>query len=130
MLEIMLAVRPRWLQLILSGIKDVELRKSRPRTAEPFLVDLYETKSYGGRGAVVGRCLCYCVARVKDLSEMAALQENSCVSTADMLQYSGQRHLCAWYLADIEQFSAQRLLSEYGISRAPQSWCYVKEGAK
>ena len=91
------------------------------------MVDLYETKSNGGKGMVVGRCLCYCVARVKDLSEMSALQEKSCVSTADMLQYSGQRNLCVWYLAAIEKFKEPRRLSEYGLVHAPQSWCYLEK---
>jgi predicted transcriptional regulator len=75
------------LRLIFRGMKSVELRKSRPRTTKPFLVDLYETKSDSGCGAVVGQCLCYCVARVTDLSEMIALQNSSCVTVAEMRKY-------------------------------------------
>ena len=124
----MLAVCPKWLRLIFRGMKSTELRLSRPSTAEPFLVDLYETKSDSGRGAVVGQCMCYITARVTDPSQMAALQESSCVTTAEMRKYSAQRHICAWYLAKVQKFKEPRQLSEYGISHAPQSWCYVKEG--
>lgn len=130
MVEVMLAVRPKWLQLIFRGMKSTEIRKSIPNTAEPFLVDLYETKSDSGSGMVIGRCICYLTARVTDPSQMAALQDSSCVSAADMRRYSRQRHICVWYLAEVEHFKEPRRLTEYGISHAPQSWCYVKEGKK
>ena len=128
MLEVMLAVRPKWMRLIFRGMKSTELRLSKPNTAEPFLVDLYETKSDSGRGAVVGQCLCYLAARVTNPSEMTALQGSSCVTAADMRKYSAQRHISAWYLAEVKKFKEPRQLSEYGIAHAPQSWCYVKEG--
>lgn len=127
-IKVMLAVRPKWLRLIFRGMKDVELRKNMPNTAEPFLVYLYETKSQGGRGAVIGQCLCYCAARVAGPSEMTELQKSSCVTFAEMLEYSPQRHICAWYLGEVKKFKEPHQLSEYGISHAPQSWCYVKEG--
>lgn len=109
------------------GMKDVELRKNMPNTAEPFLIYLYETKSQGGRGAVVGQCICYCAARVTGPSEMTVLQKSSCVTFAEMLEYSPQRHTCAWYLAGVKKFKKLRQLSEYGISHAPQSWCYARK---
>lgn len=77
---------------------------------------------------VVGRCKCYLAARVTDPSEMTVLQQSSCVTVADMRKYSGQRHICAWYLANVEKFKAPRPLKNYGIDHAPQSWCYVKGG--
>lgn len=126
MIEVMLAIRPKWLRLIFQGEKSVEIRKSRPNTAEPFWVDLYETKSDSGRGAVVGQCLCYLAARVTELFEMTILQESSCVTAAEMRKYSAQRHICAWYLSSVEKFKEPHPLSEYGIHHAPQSWCYVK----
>ena len=128
MLEVILAVRPKWLRLIFRGMKTTELRKSIPNTAEPFLVDFYETKSDSGSGMVIGRCKCYLAARVTDPSQMAALQDSSCVTVADMRRYSRQRHICAWYLAEVEHLKEPRRLMEYGIRHAPQSWCYVKRG--
>ena len=130
MIEVMLAIRPKWLRLIFQGEKSVELRKSRPNTAEPFLVDLYETKSGSGKGAVVGQCLCYFAARVTKPSEMTALQESSCVTTAEMRKYSAQRHICAWYISSVQEFKEPHPLSEYGIHYVPQSWCYVKREGK
>lgn len=99
---------------------------SKPNTAEPFLVDFYETKSDSGCGAVVGQCMCYLAASVTDPSQMTALEESSCVTVADMRKYAGQRYICAWYLANVEKFKTPRQLSEYGITHAPQSWCYAK----
>ena len=41
MKNIMLSIRPEWLQKILSGQKTVELRLSRPNLTPPFMVFLY-----------------------------------------------------------------------------------------
>ena len=41
MKNIMLSIRPEWLQKILSGQKTVELRLSKPNIAPPFKVFLY-----------------------------------------------------------------------------------------
>ena len=106
----------------------MEIRKSRPDTTESFLVDLYETKADGGCGEVIGNCLCFCTQKLSTPSEKAAVEGNSCVSADEIRRYSGERPISAWYLARVQKYKYPRKLSEYGIDRAPQSWCYVKRG--
>lgn len=45
MKTVLLSVHPNWLELILSGKKTVEVRKTKPKEAEPFRVLLYCTKN-------------------------------------------------------------------------------------
>lgn len=42
--EIMLSVRPKWCELIASGQKTIEIRKTKPRCNVPFKVYIYCTK--------------------------------------------------------------------------------------
>lgn len=44
MTEIMLPVRPKWCELIASGDKIIEARKTKPKCDTPFKVYIYCTK--------------------------------------------------------------------------------------
>jgi hypothetical protein len=48
-----LSVRPPWAELLVSGKKPVEYRKWRSRYRGPLLI--HESRSNGGRGAIIGR---------------------------------------------------------------------------
>lgn len=46
MIEIMQSIRPNWCELIISGIKTIEARKTRPKCDTPFKVDIYCTQDF------------------------------------------------------------------------------------
>ena len=123
MVEIILSIRPEWLKKIFAGLKIIELRKSAPKCRCPFRVYFYETKQ--GRGSVVGECVCYCAERAEPI-EFSSLTAGSYLSVEEIIQYAGKRSVYAWYVANPEQYDTLRPLSDLGLSRAPQSWCYAK----
>lgn len=43
--------------------------------------------------------------------------------------YANGRPCYAWEIEDVLIYDEPKLLSEFGLYRAPQSWCYVKEVA-
>ena len=49
---VLLSIQPKWVELIASGKKTIEVRKSRPKLEEPFKCYIYCTKS--GRPLVYG----------------------------------------------------------------------------
>jgi predicted transcriptional regulator len=115
-------MKPYWGQKILTGEKIVEIRKSAPQRGKaPFLVYIYETKA--GCGAVIGECVCYCTNQISDYS---AVSRFSLLSTKELAEYAGSRKIYAWFLAKVVQYSEPRPLLEFGLKRAPQSWCYVR----
>lgn len=126
MVEVLLSVRRKWMKLILNREKSVELRKSAPHQQETefFKVYLYETKS--GRGAVVGECICYLTAKAAP-EEYVNLTAGSCLTVLEIRKYVGTGTLWPWYLAQVKEYEKPRPLSGLGISRAPQSWCYLKK---
>lgn len=73
MLSVLLSIRPKWCELIASGKKTIEVRKTRPKIETPFKCYIYETKArsdmptfvdedghvlYTGRGQVIGEFVC------------------------------------------------------------------------
>lgn len=62
--EYIMAIKPEWVALIESKEKTLEIRRTTPYISPPVSennpidVWVYETKSNGGRGQVVGRFLC------------------------------------------------------------------------
>lgn len=53
-MNILMSIRPKWVELILSGKKTIEVRKTRPKIETPFKVHIYCTNSppylvYGDR---------------------------------------------------------------------------------
>lgn len=45
MKSVLISIRPKWCELIASGKKTIEARKTRPKTETPFRCYIYETKS-------------------------------------------------------------------------------------
>lgn len=101
MKNIMLSIRPEWLQKILSGQKTVELRLSKPNIAPPFKVFLYCSckgtknpseileihsggKIYKANGLVVGEFTCTGIDRVVRVGIWAATRRFNTVSTQSL----------------------------------------------
>ena len=73
MKSVLISIRPKWCELIASGKKTIEVRKTRPTIETPFKCYIYETKArsnmptfvdedghvlYTGRGQVIGEFVC------------------------------------------------------------------------
>ena len=72
MKSVFLSIQPKWCELIASGEKTVEVRKTRPKIETPFKCYIYKTKGktdtpfmdedghidFHGRGQVIGEFIC------------------------------------------------------------------------
>lgn len=127
MIDILLSIRPCWDKKIFEGVKTVELRKSAPQIKEPFRVYLYETKA--GLGLVVGECICWMVEKSTQRPYSVIMREGSLLDDYEISEYARGRPVYGWYLSKVAKYKNPRPLSALGLSRAPQSWCYIKESA-
>lgn len=73
---VMISIQPKWCELIASGEKTVEVRKTKPKLETPFKCYIYETRAksdrpimldfgvldYHGRGKVIGEFVCDCIS--------------------------------------------------------------------
>lgn len=170
----MLSIRPKWCELIASGQKTIEVRKTKPKCNVPFKVYIYCTQSripvrYDesivmfeddlaitnrfGRGklvanpygmlmegefllncTVIGEFVCDRIIDV-DCDSVAPFDkaskeyiDNQCCLTRDEL-FVYTQGLCAfgWYISDLIIYDKPKDLSDFGMKRPPQSWCYVEK---
>lgn len=50
-----------------------------------------------------------------------------CLTKEQLDKYGGLKTLYGWYITSPKLFDKPRELSEFGIARPPQSWCYVEQ---
>lgn len=115
-------------------IKNIEVRKSRPKQDTPFPCYIYETKAKGGCGKVIGEFVCNNIYDCRDLN-----LDDICLTVEEWLKYTnGHKGIVyGWHISDLKIYDNPKELSEfftpmgkrpsYMIERPPQSWCYVEE---
>lgn len=136
MKAVLISVRPKWCELIASGEKTIEVRKSVPKVELPFRGYIYKSrtneKGENGRGGyVIGKFVCeritdYGIVRPETYGEYAGTG----LSAAEMAAYSAGRPVYGWRISDLRIYDMPRELTEYGIKRPPQSFCYVEADEK
>lgn len=125
-LPVILSIKPKWADLIYSGQKKIEWRKSRPAIYRlplslryPFTVYLYETAPIK---RITGYFICNAITRI--YTDQAILFNNEmqgCISSEDLIKYIGDKHqLYAWEITNPVIFNRPFQL----YNRPPQSWQY------
>ena len=154
MKSVLISIRPKWCELIASGEKTVEVRKTRPKTETPFKCYIYKTVD--GRtnsvdvlennlGKVIGAFVCDEVHELKYYyCDGADIDDDLLLETTlvreDINIYAGGKTLYGWHISDVKIYDAPKELSEFiglrktkfgfepvAIKRPPQSWCYVED---
>lgn len=137
---VLISIRPNWCELIPSGKKTNEVRKTRPKIKTPFKCYIYETKGkkayfsqplpipyYEGHGKVIGEFVCdyiKCITPdsfiVKEDAERALL--GSCLTPKQAKEYAGwkpgehlseRRDLYSWHISDLVIYDKPKELSEF-----------------
>lgn len=123
MKSVLISIHPKWCDLIASGNKTIEVRKTRPKIETPFRCYIYETKArsdmptfvdedghvlYTGRGQVIGEFVCDYV-----YENMSYDCEASCVSVSELKKYANGKPLYGWHISDLEIYDKPRELSEF-----------------
>lgn len=125
MKEILMSIHHKWAQLIYSGEKTLELRKTAPKGFEKgeIKVYLYETdlKSITG---VISVNFSHIITEITP-----KIVENSCLSLEEIEQYKakGRGKLYGWEICGVDEYGPDWLYPEdLHIKRAPQSWQFVR----
>lgn len=131
-------------------LKPVEVRKSAPKEV-PFNAYLYCTNGRfditdiddvtsesvrvvsEGRGKVIGEFVCRVVEKYDidlgggyyRISDKDSIQ--TCLDQNLLFKYGNGRDLYGWHISDLKIYDKPKELSEFGITRAPMSWCYVEQ---
>ena len=141
MKSVLISIQPKWCELIASGKKTVEVRKTRPKIEVPFKCYIYETKGktdfptfidedgheiYEGRGQVIGEFVCNNIETIdliysenlkQSNSKINEILKNSCLSAYELLVYLSRdktdKNGYAWYISDLVIYDNPKELSEF-----------------
>ena len=136
---IVISIRPDWCDYIRDGRKTLELRKSQPKQEPPFTCYIYQSGEYVPAynqsryagcyqpGAVIGEFTCDYILRHCEMANADLAEQRSMMKRENILKYAKRGEVYGWHIKDLVIFPTPKPLREFGLRRAPQSWCYVPE---
>lgn len=131
--SVLISIRPEWVELIASGKKTIEVRKTRPKLEPPFKCYIYCTKGKDlwlagvirKREAaklnmkVVGEFICdhmdyFGVPFPAYMHQMdQKILHDSCLTYMDLHMYAGHRGLYAWHISDLKIYDEPKKLTVF-----------------
>lgn len=132
MKSVMLSIRPKWCELIATGEKTVEVRKTKPNIDTPFKVYIYETmtaynsvsrQNDGLRphlvpGKVIGEFVCdYICGHLGKFGEetfkLFKDVKQSCLSVDEWNDYSKNGLVYCWHISNLVIYDKPKALRDF-----------------
>lgn len=126
---VMISIQPKWCELIASGYKTVEVRKTRPKIETPFKCYIYCTKKkdfildgepdWGGKVIVEFVCDYIdkdCIGEFTDYFEQCG-----CIERSDLIKYAGNKTIYGWHISNLVIYGKPKALSEFHYP--PERFC-------
>ena len=139
MKSVLISIQPKWCELIASGEKTIEVRKTRPKLQTPFKCYIYDTKGIfditlcldlstksvkvadKGRGKVIGEFMCDRIMRfTKHVGWLSDIQnydisydhlKETCLE--GLWQYGKGKPLYGWHITDLKIYDKPKELGEF-----------------
>lgn len=133
---VLISIQPKWCELIASGKKTVEVRKSRPKLDTPFKVYIYCTKAPKGwvhigknlqlDTKVIGEFMCKKIEELKrnTIFNAPALYSQSCLTRDEYFAYIGNKTAYIWYISDLKIYDRPKELSEFSPAGCGKRRCF------
>lgn len=132
MKSILISIQPKWCKLIASGIKTVEVRKTKPKLETPFKVYIYCTKDNTDilpsriwwkmdktgfqhilNGMIIGEFVCDTFITDRTFGHDALFNAAACMSDAEVAAYCVNKEMYGWHISDLVIYDTPRELSEF-----------------
>lgn len=135
---VLISIHPEWVNRIISGEKNVEIRKTRPNLGTPFKCYVYRTKGVVKHiakgewfdmpvgGTVFGEFTC---DRITPLFNVCTdnwhhlagdvhewhkeLVKRACLTDAELKAYAKGQNCFAWHISDLKIYDTPKKLSEF-----------------
>jgi predicted transcriptional regulator len=133
MKAVLISIQPKWCELIASGKKTVEVRKTKPKLETPFKCYIYCTNwkdntywgnHYKGKlGKVIGEFVCDEIHKFtkaffdeqepQDTEEIEFWIDQFLLSYNGLQSYVGKKDFFGWHITDLVIYDKPRELSEF-----------------
>lgn len=133
--SVMISINPKWCELIASGRKTIEVRRTRPKIEQPFKCYIYQTKYRKGNGRtysdgkVIGEFICdkitISIPALKD-NEVGYwdILEGSCLTLDELFEYGKWKTLYGWHISDLVIHDKPKELREFKKTCKETNLCY------
>lgn len=141
MKSVLISIQPKWCELIASGKKTIEVRKTAPKLETPFKCYIYDTKGTfditlctdlnaqsvkvadKGRGKVIGEFVC---DRIYVMENHFEKLSDACITLQEFYEYEKNSTVYGWHISDLKIYDKPKELSEFRkpCSSAPTARCY------
>ena len=150
--SVLISIQPKWCELIASGEKTIEVRKTTPRLKPPFKCYIYETKNTKGvhgftilgrhrLGTVIGEFICDRIDTIQSeqLPRTDVAYENrkafydslvytdlTCITYDELSDYVGfgLTKCYGWHISDLKIYDKPRKLEEFKVGKVALSCGY------
>lgn len=142
MKSVLMSIQPKWCELIASGKKTIEVRKTKPKFETPFKVYIYctnnnknrigswlhlychsslvstdillEDECYRLNGKVIGEFVCDKISDARDVGG-DEFYRTSCLSYEDWRQYTDgtKNTIWCWHISDLIIYDKPKELNEF-----------------
>ena len=138
MKSVLISIQPKWCELIASGKKTVEVRKTKPKLEVPFKCYIYCTKDKKtlffpilteklltkepvepyvvnrcGNGKVIGEFICDYILGHCEMANADIAEQRSCVKREDILKYSNGKEVYGWHISDLKIYDKPKDLDYF-----------------
>lgn len=130
---VLLSIKPQYCELIASGKKTVEVRKTKPKIETPFKCYIYctvgkspkdmltfaeyENGEYMGdylaNGKVIGEFICDGIISHCEMANADIAEQQGCIKREELLEYAGNKNLYGWHISDLVIYDKPKELSEF-----------------
>lgn len=117
---VLISINPKWCELIASGKKTIEVRKTKPKLLPPFKCYIYCTqtdelmKYPGWPGRVIGEFTCdWCDPFQPRRADFAELSLGSLVQPRELYEYAKGKTLYGWHITGLKLYAEPMEISEF-----------------
>ncbi|MEE0968303.1 MAG: hypothetical protein U0M06_02885 [Clostridia bacterium] len=134
--SVMISINPKWCELIASGSKTIEVRKTKPKIEMPFKCYIYQTmkpNQFGDiaptSGKVIGEFICdkitIGIPTYKDYDVgYWDILEGSCLTLDELFDYGKWKTLYGWHISDLVIYDKPKELREFKKTCKETNLCY------
>jgi predicted transcriptional regulator len=143
MKSVLISIQPKWCELIASGKKTIEVRKTRPKIEVPFKCYIYETKDAhfehigvhyaDGQdfihhiGKVIGEFVCDKMLESFLNNNDGWFIEKGCLTQKEIEEYQGEKAiLYGWHISNLVIYDKPRELCEFVYASTVHTNCFGK----
>lgn len=124
MKAVLISIRPKWCELIASGHKTIEIRKTRPKLETPFKCYIYQTLPKSGdwndkNGHVIGEFMCDRLTEYQPCVSFTpervcfSLRALGCLEAHELWKYSDGKALYGWHISDLVIYDEPKKLTDF-----------------